>query len=147
MAVLKTEEIEKFIADTYRRNSFVQLCSIEIESVKYGRAVLSLEIDDDKHTNLYGAAHGGVIATLADTAFGVIGASVGCRVVTLNLSMNYINSIYFFDKAVARANVIHQGKSTMVVEVVIVNTKEEIIAKAIGTIFIVGQFEEIPEKW
>ena len=44
-------EIEKFICDTYGRNGFVHYCNIAIESIKCGEAILSFEVEDDKHTN------------------------------------------------------------------------------------------------
>lgn len=147
MTLTNAKEIEKFICDTYGRNGFVHYCNIVIESIKCGEAILSLEVEDDKHTNIYGAAHGGVLGTLIDTSLGVVAASLGKRVVTLQLSMNYINSIYFFDKASAKARILHKGMTTMVIEAVVRNGKEEIVATGTGTMFIVGKFDEIPENW
>ncbi|MEG1726655.1 MAG: PaaI family thioesterase [Acidaminococcaceae bacterium] len=137
----------KFISNTYQRNNFVKLCGVGIKEIHFGEAVLNIEIDDDKHTNLYGAAHGGVIGTLADTACGVVSASVGYRVVTLNLNINYIDSIYLMDEATAYAKIVHRGMSTLVIEVEIRNGKKDLMAKAMGTMFVVGRFEEIPERW
>ena len=122
-------------------------CNIAIESIKCGEAILSFEVEDDKHTNIYGAAHGGVLSTLIDTSLGVVAASLGKRVVTLQLSTNYINSIYFFDKASATATIVHKGMTTMVIDVVVRNRKEEIVATGTGTMFVVGKFDEIPESW
>lgn len=147
MTLTNANEIEKFICDTYSRNGFVHYCNIVIESIKCGETILSLEVEDDKHTNIYGAAHGGVLGTLIDTSLGVVAASLGKRVVTLQLSMNYINSIYFFDKASAKARILHKGMTTMVIEAVVRNGKEEIVATGTGTMFIVGKFDEIPENW
>ena len=147
MTLTNANEIEKFICDTYSRNGFVHYCNIVIESIKCGEAILSLEVEDDKHTNIYGAAHGGVLGTLIDTSLGVVAASLGKRVVTLQLSMNYINSIYFFDKASAKARILHKGMTTMVIEAVVRNGKEENVATGTGTMFIVGKFDEIPENW
>jgi len=147
MTLTNANEIEKFICDTYGRNGFVHYCNIAIESIKCGEAILSFEVEDDKHTNIYGAAHGGVLSTLIDTSLGVVAASLGKRVVTLQLSTNYINSIYFFDKASATATIVHKGMTTMVVDVVVRNRKEEIVATGTGTMFVVGKFDEIPESW
>ena len=94
-----------------------------------------------------GIAHGGVLSTLIDTSLGVVAASLGKRVVTLQLSTNYINSIYFFDKASATATIVHKGMTTMVIDVVVRNRKEEIVATGTGTMFVVGKFDEIPESW
>ncbi len=143
----KPEEISKLICDTYGKNGFVKYCDIKIESIKCGEASLSFEVEDDKHTNIYGAAHGGIIGTLVDTALGVVAASLGKRVVTLNLNINYINSIYFYDTALAKAKIVHKGMTTMVMDVVVRNSKKEIVATGTGTMFVVGKFDEIPESW
>ncbi|MFA6850603.1 MAG: PaaI family thioesterase [Selenomonadaceae bacterium] len=139
-------EIEQFIIENYKQNLFVKVCNIQLDQVKCGDAVLSMEVDDT-YTNLYGAAHGGALATLMDTAMGVVSASVGKRVVTLNLNINYINAIYFCDKATAYATVMHKGISTLVIDVVVKNTKNELVTSGTGTLFIVGSFDEIPESW
>lgn len=143
----KSEEISKLICDTYGKNGFVKYCGIGIDSVKCGEASLSFEVEDEKHTNIYGAAHGGMIGTLIDTSLGVVAASLGKRVVTLNLNINYISSIYFYDKALAKAKIVHKGMSTMVMNVIVFNGKQEIIATGNGTMFVVGTFGEIPENW
>lgn len=139
-------KIEQFIIENYKQNPFVKVCNIQLEHVTCGNAILSMGVDDT-YTNLYGAAHGGVLATLMDTAMGVVSASVGKRVVTLNLNINYINSIYFCDKATAYATVMHKGISTLVIDVVIKNAKAELVTSGTGTLFIVGSFDEIPESW
>ena len=144
--MLKPEEIAQYIDDTYQKNPFVQVCDIKMEYAKCGEVCLSIELDD-KHTNIYGAAHGGALATLIDTAMGVCGASVGSRIVTLNLNINYISSIYFCDKAVATATMVHNGMSTMVCDVVVKNGKGEVVTTGTGTLFVIGKFDEIPEKW
>lgn len=141
-----TKTIENAIIKNYLENQFLDTCDIKIDYVKHGEASLSLEVED-KHTNIYGAAHGGVLATMMDTAMGMVAGSLGARVVTLNLNVNYINSIYFCDKAVAVAHLVHKGMSTMVLEAQITNTKGDLIAKATGTFFVVGKFDGVPEKW
>ena len=140
------DQNEKTIIAAYDKNPFCKTCDIQVTRVAEGESELRLEVDD-KHTNIYGAAHGGVLATLVDTAMGVAAASVGYRIVTLNLNLSYINSIFFCDTAVAEAKIIHKGMSTLVAEGIIKNSKGDIVVKAVGTLFVVGRFDEVKEKW
>ncbi len=146
MTLTDKHEIERFIMDSCKTNPFAQTCDIKVEKVARGKAVLCIEIDD-KHTNMYGAAHGGLLVTLMDTAMGIVALSMGRRVVTLNLNVNYIKSIFFCDTATATASITHDGMSTMVIDVVVHNRNDEMICKATGTIFVVGSVDEVPVEW
>lgn len=59
----------------------------------------------EKHLNGYGICHGGVIATLLDTAAGVTAGEQGTRPVTMSSTIKYMNPIYIKDKVVAIASI------------------------------------------
>lgn len=74
-------------------SGFQQLLGYRLSQWDEGRAVLELDIEH-KHTNRAGVLHGGVLATLVDTACGF--AATYCpfpgrvrRVVTLSLSTTF----------------------------------------------------------
>lgn len=140
-------DVPEFIREVYKKNNFVKLCNIVIEDIKCGEVVLSMVIDAEKHTNLYGAVHGGALESLADTALGVVCASVGARVVTLNFAMNFIKNIRAGEKAVVYAKVRHHGRSTMVVDVDMYNEKKQLMCQTMATMYLIGVFDEIPKKW
>ncbi|MBM6985597.1 MAG: PaaI family thioesterase [Acidaminococcaceae bacterium] len=146
MALTNKEDIEQFIKDSCKTNPFAQTCDIRVDSVKRGEAVLHIDIDD-KHTNMYGAAHGGLLATLMDTAMGIVALSMARRVVTLNFNINYIKSIFFCDTATVTARVLHDGMSTMVIEAAVTDRKGDVVCKSTGTIFVVGPVDEVPAAW
>jgi len=47
----------------------------------------------------------------------------------------------------AYATLIHKGRSSVVCKVEIFNEAKELMVEVTGTMFIVGHFDEIPEKW
>jgi acyl-CoA thioesterase len=102
---------------------------------------IAMPVNQDIHTNLYGAVHGGALASLADTAMGIACATVGKRVVTLEFNMNYIRSAIVQPAIEAIGVVIHNGSSTMVTECEILDQENALLAKARATFFIIGQFE------
>lgn len=100
----------------YDRNPFVGLLRMKIEALREGEAELSMPVIQEVHTNLFGVAHGGSLASLADTVMGVACATKRCRVVTIDMNINYIRSAQAGDMMNARGWVIHHGKNTIVVE-------------------------------
>lgn len=88
-------------------SGFQQLLGYRLAEWDEGRAVLELEVEH-KHTNRAGVLHGGVLATLIDTACGF--SATYCphpgrvrRVVTLSLTTSFTGQIrHGLIRAVAR---------------------------------------------
>ena len=82
--------------------------------------------------------HGGVIFTLADTAMSMALLSVlppGTRFGTVEAKINFLLPVRQ-GELIAEGTIVHQGRSTAVMEATIVNAadgEERIIAKALGT--------------
>ena len=62
-----TPEEEQRIREAFRGVPFARFLGIELGEMKRGRATLHLEIRDELRRN-NGFTHGGVVASLADTA-------------------------------------------------------------------------------
>lgn len=130
-----------YFQDAYRMNSFVRLLRMKLERVESGTAEVSMPIDPATHTNLYGVSHGGSLASVADTVMGVACASLGRRVVTLDLNVNFIKAAAADTEVKAVARVVHNGRQTLVVECDVLGVEDRLLAKARGTFFVVGQFD------
>lgn len=141
------EEYMQVIKDVYSINSFVKLCGMELVDVECGKVTLQMPINAAKHTNLYEVAHGGSLAALADTALGMASASVGARVVTINYTINFIKNLHAGDVATAVATVIQRGHKIIIIRVETFNKEGTLLTEMLGTMFVIGQFENIPEKW
>ena len=133
--------LQQYLRKIYSQNSFVNLLEMKLIHVEPGNAILSMPIDPAKHTNLYNVAHGGALASLADTAMGVACASLGRRVVTLELNMNFIKAPDSGTVIRACGRVLHNGGHTLVVECDVLGEKEVILGKARGTFYVVGKFD------
>ena len=133
--------LKQFFQDVYNQNSFVNLLDMKLDRIEPGLAELTMPIDPAKHTNLYRVAHGGALASVADTAMGVACASLGRRVVTLDLNMNFIKSSDSGTEVRAVARVIHNGRQTLVVECEVLGADQSLLLKARGTFFVVGKFD------
>lgn len=141
------EDYTKKIVNNYSHNSFVNLCGMQIVDVECGTAKLTMDISSEKHTNMYSVVHGGALAALADTALGVACASTGARIVTIDYSINFIKNINAGDTVVSVAHVVNRGHKVIVVEVNTYNKAGDLLTKLNGTAYVIGTFEDIPEKW
>ncbi len=96
------------------------LLGIEIEEVGPDRCVLTLEIDE-RHLQPYGIVHGGIYATLAESAASIGGAMHAARN-ELNGAVGVSNTTDFY-RSMRRGTIravatpIHQGRSQQVWQV------------------------------
>lgn len=135
------EAVQMELNSLYDRNPFVSLLEMKIEMVEKGKVELSMPVDGSKHTNLYGVLHGGALASLADTAMGVSCATLGNRVVTIEMNINFMKSAAMGSTVLAVAEVLHSGKQTMVLEASLYGQGGSLVGKARGTFMIIGHFE------
>lgn len=132
---------KKLLYDIYDRNPFVQFLDMKIANLSEGYAELVMPVESEKHTNLYNLAHGGALASLADTAMGAACSTTGNRVVTLDMNMNFIKGAKPQKRLKGTGKVVHSGKSTMVAEVDVTDEAGDLVLKARGTFFVIGKFD------
>ena len=132
---------KEYLLEIYDRNPFVQFLEMKIADLKEGYSELIMPVDTEKHTNLYNLAHGGALASLADTAMGIACATIGNKVVTLDMNMNFIKGAKPQMGLKGVGKVIHTGRTTMVAEADIIDEDGNLILKARGTFLVIGKFE------
>lgn len=136
------EWLTKYLLSLYEQNAYVSLLDMKIVKLAEGYAELSMPIET-KHTNLYNMAHGGALASLADTAMGIACATTGKKVVTLEMNMNFIKSAAPQVGLKGIGKIIHNGESTIIAEGQILDGQNKVIVSARGTFFVTGVFEEM----
>lgn len=112
---------------------------MEILSWKKGDVRLKLPVSKDM-LNPYGRLHGGMTYTLCDMSTGITAASLGLAITTLQGSINYIKSVEE-GFLTTRNKVIHNGKSTVVANVEVINEEEELIANGVFTMFVMDTYD------
>ena len=129
--------------DVFRRLDripYTRMMGIKGESLEKGRAVLSLEIDPERHIQGLGVVHGGVIVGLADSAAGWAALSIMEEpkpVATAELKVNYLRSVR---EGILRAEgrVVYKGSKLIVVEADVWND-DVLVAKALGTYYVIDR--------
>jgi acyl-CoA thioesterase len=113
---------------------YYRLLGMEVKEIKEGESRIGMPFRQDL-THPYGIAHGGAIASLADSAVAMALIDlVGPRdrIATIEFKINFVASV---DKGEleAHARIIHKGSKTAVGDVEVVNEKGELVAKLVAT--------------
>ncbi len=133
-------ELLTFIADN--PDSFKgigALLGMRVDEVSHGRAVFSVDTQP-AFSNPLGAVHGGICATLLDSAMGcavhsTLEAGVGFS--TLELSVNYIRSVPTDGgRLTATGTTIHVGRTTATAEGRVVDEQGRLVAHGTTTCII-----------
>ena len=105
--------------------------------VKDGNFEVSIPITPVTHNSLQ-IVHGGVTATLVDTAMGTLANMVlpdGFGAVTTNLNVHYL-APGLGERLTAHATIVHQGSKTLVVDGKVVSSEGKVVAHSTGSFFI-----------
>jgi acyl-CoA thioesterase len=80
------------LQDFFQRDAIAQFLGIELLELDRGYAEIRMQVQD-RHRNLFGIVHGGVIFSLADVAFGLAGNAEGIPSVAIDATISYMKSI------------------------------------------------------
>ena len=123
----KEKGMEK-IRQFFEKDRFVALSGIVIESVSEEEAVVSAEINEN-HLNANGSVQGGMLYTLADFAFAVLGNYKHPATVTQVGSISYIRPA-LTKKITATARETERAGHTCICEVTIKNDEDKTVCVA-----------------
>jgi len=129
-----TAEQRRRAEDTLHGLPFAQLMGMRLVDIRHNEAVISIEMRDDLRQPA-GVLHGGVTATLIDTAmaFAVITRlAEGERASTIDLTVHYLRP-HTEGSFACTAKVVRAGKRIFTVSADVVNENDNLIATAIST--------------
>lgn len=112
-------------------SAFHRAFGMGLEHVAEGEVDISLEAGTE-HLNLMGTVHGGVLATLADTATGLAYRTVlepGTTFTTIQLQVTYL-AAGRAGRIVARGRVVKRGRRTGYAEADVVDAEDRLLARA-----------------
>ena len=135
-AMAGIDVVRAFMTGAFPLPPAVLLIGAVVAHVEHGRVVMSL-IPDESHINALGTMHGGVIATLFDTAFGCSVQSTivaGRTYTTLSLGVNYVRGVTIATGIImAEGTVEHVGRSTALVRGTLRDAEQRLLATAEST--------------
>jgi uncharacterized protein (TIGR00369 family) len=131
------DEIRALVRHLETSANFPRLVGMEFGEVAPGRAVFHLDLRDE-HMNGAGALHGGVHATLMDSAMAVALIALGLRVSTTQMTVHYLAPVTG-TRITCTAQLTHRTRRTALAEARIHDGGTLL---AIGT----GSFHIVEEK-
>ena len=129
-----TSEEEQRVRDAFERVPFVHLLKIELGEVRRGAATLYLEVRDELRQN-NGVVHGGVIASLVDTAaaFAIITSlEPNQTTTTVDLTIQYLRPL-LRGRATAQARVLRAGRRIISIRIDVLDETQALAATALTT--------------
>ncbi len=117
---------------------YYKLLGMKIDEVKENYAKLSIEIEK-KHIQLLNTVHGGVTASLADSAaaWAIFGSGeVDGLLVTIEMKINFLRPVNS-GKLIAEARNVHKGSRILVCDVDVKDENGSLIAKSLVTYYLV----------
>lgn len=120
------------------KDLFSQWLGIRVLEVKEGYSRIQLEIREEMINGL-GVVHGGVCFSLADSAFAFACNNRNNLSVALDTSINFIKSTQPGDTITAEAKELHNGRSTGLYLITVVNQYGDQVALFKGTCFRTGR--------
>jgi len=117
------------------RDGLAQLLGIEPVEWGGGRSELALVVDE-RHLRNMPILHGGVLATLLDSALGIAASTVSPPnrlAVTAQLNVNFIRPAFPGERLVATGEVQHTGRQSVVATGEVRCDSGQLVATATGT--------------
>jgi len=113
---------------------YYRLLGMRVKEIKRGESRIEMPFKQDL-THPYGIAHGGAIASLADSAVAMALTDLvdpKDRIATIEFKINFLASVNK-GKLEAHAKIIHKGSKTAVGDVEVVDEKGKLVAKLVAT--------------
>lgn len=132
-------DLEDISARLYRLSAddnFVQWMGVELSDVRAGHVEIQMTVRED-HLNFMGWAHGGVLFSFADTAFGLASNSHQHESVGVDAHIAFLSGVRLGDVLMATATEVSRTKRKGVYRVDVMRKADDIlIATFTGTVLV-----------
>ncbi|PHM44814.1 phenylacetic acid degradation protein PaaD [Xenorhabdus mauleonii] len=122
-----TQQAHRCIETLYAKDTCAQNMGMHIEHIDVGIARLSMTIMPNM-LNGHQSCHGGILFSLADTAFAYACNSQGQAAVATSGSIDFVRPALAGDHLIATASAKYQGKNTGLYNVEILNQEGKTVA-------------------
>lgn len=146
--IINDPHFKERIQKGLERHYFLKHIGFTLDKIEAGRTEGSLCLEK-LHMQRAGYAHGGVVATLADSVAGFAASTLmapNYRVVTGDLNVSYLRPGLEGQKLFAIGWVLKQGKKVHFCEAEVwseINDKRELITKASATMIVIPPTEDL----
>ena len=126
------ERADKSASAMWKNDNSSPWIGICLEEVDEGRATMSLQVEKH-HTNGHGICHGGIIFTLADTAFAFACNSRNQSTVAQHNTISFVSPGTLGDTLTARAKEVSLSGKNGIYDATVTNQQGRVIAEFRGS--------------
>ena len=119
-------------------DAFSQWMDVKVLEIKEGYSKIQMTIRREM-VNGFGIVHGGIPFSLADSAFAFACNNRNNLSVALDVTITFTKAVNIGDTLTAEAKEVHNGRSTGVYLITVINQKDEQVALFKGTCFRTGK--------
>jgi len=130
-------DLEAMLEKVNVDDAFAKIVGMRVVELSPGYAKALMNVTDD-HVNLFRMAHGGAIFSVADHACEAAGNSFGEPAVAIQNNMHFLSPGKPNDRLEATARVVHRTRRIGLVEAVVRNQRQEILAQCHQVIYFKG---------
>lgn len=127
MQTEKDKLAREVVAHMMEHDLYSQWLGIEILEIREGYSRIRMTVRKEM-VNGFGIVHGGIAFSLADSAFAFACNNRNVLSVALDTSINFIKPVHVGDELTAEAKEIHNGRSTGLYHIKIINQKDHEVA-------------------
>lgn len=132
----ETERVGTRLSRLCAEDNFVTWMGVELISAAAGAVSLRMTVRDD-HLNFMGWAHGGLLFSFADTAFGLASNSRDKHSVGIDAHIAYLSGVRAGDQLIATATEVSRTKRKGVYRVDVERARDKTaIVTFTGTVFV-----------
>ncbi len=121
----------KVVDHMMEHDLFSQWLGVEVLEIKEGYSKIKMTVRNEM-INGFGIVHGGIAFSLADSAFAFACNNRNVLSVALDTSINFLKPVHVDDVLIAEAKELHNGKSTGLYHITIINQKNHMVAQFKG---------------
>lgn len=129
---LNGEQLDRLARYFNEEVTFSKHIGAKVADVEPGRADIYVDVED-VHLNGAGSLHGGVYASLIDTAMGLsVLALVGVRAATIQMDVHFLGAVSK-GRITCRSEVVHRTRRTATAEAKVRDAEGNLVAMGSGT--------------
>ena len=126
------------VAHMMKHDTFSQWLGITVLEIKEGYSKIQMTVRSEM-MNGFHVAHGGIAFSLADSAFAFACNNRNNLSMAMDVTISFLKTVHTGDILTAEAKEIHNGKSTGVYLITVINQHGEQVALFKGTCFRTGK--------
>lgn len=126
------------VEEIMKADLFSQWLGIEVLAIQEGYSKIKMQVRPEMLNGL-GIVHGGIAFAFSDSAFAFACNNRNNLSVALDTSINFLKPVHVGDTLIAEAKELHNGRSTGLYQITIVNQHEQLVSIFKGNCFRTGK--------